>query len=187
MAVSTLLALVTTATAAAAAPAGPTPMSLAPESSVTFEAFQSIGTTKGRFETFTGTFRIDLADVSKTSVELTIDAVSIDTDNGSRDDHLRNEDFFHVEKHPKIVFRSDAVEARAKGQVRVKGKLQIKAKTVPVTLDLQVTPGPDGAVKAFGRLQVSRKRLGIDWEAPFYLPGVKDNVNLTFDLRLRPG
>ncbi len=69
-----------------------------------------ISTVRGAFGKVSGTARIDTQDITKSSVEATIDAASINTNNEKRDAHLRNADFLDVEKHPTITFTSKRVE-----------------------------------------------------------------------------
>lgn len=175
------VALVATSTTA-----GPRPMRLADDSKITFTAHQTFSSTDGRFERFDGDFRIDRAQPSRSQVELRIEAASIDTGNSSRDEHLREEDFFHVAEYPKIVFTSKRITPNREGWVEVSGTLRVKSREVPVDFDMQLDWGEDGSVRARGRLTVSRSKLGLDYEAPFYIPSIKDNVNIGLDVRLVP-
>lgn len=69
-----------------------------------------IATVKGRFGEVSGTIVLDEASLENSSVEVEIDAASIDTRNADRDAHLRSADFFDVENHPKLTFRSRRIE-----------------------------------------------------------------------------
>ena len=64
---------------------------------------------RGAFNEFSGTARIDGANPADSTVELTIQAASIDTRNADRDGHLRSNDFLQMDEYPQIVFRSTAV------------------------------------------------------------------------------
>jgi len=64
---------------------------------------------EGRFTRFSGTVHYDPDDPAASRVEVTIDPASIDTGNDRRDNHLRTEDFFHVEAHPQIMFTSEEI------------------------------------------------------------------------------
>lgn len=175
-----LLAAVATSTASP----GPVAMTLAEGSSVRFTAHQTFSSTEGKFTDFDGRFAIDVDDPSRSSITVRIKVASIDTDNSSRDEHLRNPDFFDVAKHPTMVFTSSDVRSKSKGWVSVKGKLQVKGRAVPVAFDMKLDE-VDGGVRARGRMTLSRKKLGLDYEAPFYIPSIKDNVNVDLDVRLR--
>jgi polyisoprenoid-binding protein YceI len=101
-------------------------------SSVEFHvrSFYGLITVKGSFHQYAGT--LDLG--REPAVELTIDAASLDTNNATRDRHLRSADFFHVEQHPEITFVSDRVQADG-DLLEVSGRLAAAGKEVPVELD----------------------------------------------------
>jgi len=95
-----------------------------------------IATVKGRFGALTGTVRFDGADPATGSVEVSIDVESITTNEAQRDGHLRSPDFFHVEQHPTMTFRSTGVERVEGDEYRVHGELTIRDVTKPITLDM---------------------------------------------------
>ncbi len=161
-------------------------MTLAKGSKVSFTAHQTFSATEGHFKRFEGTFLINRGALEASKITVRIDAASIDTDNGSRDDHLRNPDFFDVKKHPHIVFKSTQITDQGGDRVKVKGTVTVKGKTVPVSFDMKLSWGSDGAVRAKGQMTLSRNKLGITYETPFYAPTLKDNVNLSMDVRLKP-
>ena len=80
-------------------------------SEVSFKIRHLLAKTSGRFTKFGGTIKVDTADISKSSVEVSIDAASINTDNEGRDKHLKTADFFDVEKFPTITFKSTSVKS----------------------------------------------------------------------------
>lgn len=98
-----------------------------------------ISDVKGEFNKVTGKASIDDANLAKSSVEVSIDAASIDTRDQKRDDHLRNPDFLETSKFPTITFKSTKVEGGAEGKVKVTGDLTIKGVTKPVTLEGELT------------------------------------------------
>ncbi|MGH7574379.1 MAG: YceI family protein [Longimicrobiales bacterium] len=79
-----------------------------------------ISTVKGRFAEVSGTVQADEADPTRSSVEIEIEAASIDTRVEQRDQHLRSADFLDVENHPKITFRSRRIEPA--GDERYRGR-----------------------------------------------------------------
>src|SRR6187401_233014 len=65
---------------------------------------------RGQFNEFEGTAVVDGTDLTRSTVQLTIQAASIDTRNEQRDGHLRSNDFLAMEEYPQITFVSTAVE-----------------------------------------------------------------------------
>src|SRR4051812_15025173 len=76
---------------------------------------------RGRFAKYTGTVHLDEADVTKSRVDVVIDAASIDTGVADRDTHLRSADFFDVEKYPTLAFKSSRVERIDDEKLRIHG------------------------------------------------------------------
>ena len=91
----------------------------------------------GFFRDFTGTINYDAKDVSKSSVEFTAKATSVDTGVKGRDDHLRRADFFEVDKFPDITFKSTKVEKSGTGWA-VTGDFTMKGVTKSITLPFNI-------------------------------------------------
>jgi polyisoprenoid-binding protein YceI len=89
----------------------------------------------GRFNKVSGTFTINEKDPSKSKVEVTIDAASIDTNHEARDKHLRSPDFFNVKAFPTIKFVSTKIEKTGDRTGKITGNLTILGVTKPVTFD----------------------------------------------------
>ena len=92
---------------------------------------------RGRFGKWQGTLSLDEQDLSKSQVEVSIDAASIDTNEEKRDGHLRSADFLDTDKFPKLTFKSTKIEAAAGDKLRVTGNLTIRDVTKSVTLDVE--------------------------------------------------
>jgi polyisoprenoid-binding protein YceI len=92
-------------------------------------------TVHGRFTAFSGGIALDMGDPARSSVEVTIEAASIDTGVAKRDDHLRTQDFLHVAQIPHITFASTAVELLDPTQLRITGDLTIHGTTRRVVLE----------------------------------------------------
>ena len=106
----------------------------AKKSTVTFEiSNMKVNTVEGSFTGLKGTVNFDASKLSTSSFEVCIDASSVDTDNTKRDDHLRNEDFFHVEKYPTICFSSTSIKKDGKG-FKATGDLTMLGVTKEVVL-----------------------------------------------------
>ena len=127
-----------------------------------------INTVSGRFDRFSGSFSWDSTAPALTSVDVTIDAASVDTDIERRDNHLRSEDFFFVEKYPTITFRSTNVRRVEGNRFRVLGDLTIRGDTKPVVLDAELTgllrlkSGAEVAAVS-ARTTINRFDYGLAW------------------------
>jgi polyisoprenoid-binding protein YceI len=95
-----------------------------------------ISTQRGRFDRTTGTIVID-REAGKGSIEITIDTPSISTGSPKLDAVLRSDDFFDVEKHPRIVFKSSALELENGMPKRAVGELTLLGVAKPVTLAIE--------------------------------------------------
>ncbi len=121
----------------------------------------------GEFHTFQGTVIYDPAHPEKASVNVSIDASSVDTGNEFRDKDLRSERFFYYEKYPQATFISKKVEKTEKG-LTVTGDLSIRGVTKEITLSVT---GPTAPFPAFGGTKISasatarinRYDYGLTW------------------------
>ncbi len=85
-------------------------------STVKFEISNwSVITVEGTFRGMKGTFNLNTSDLANSNFNICIDAASINTDNEQRDEHLKTDDFFDVEKYPNICFKSTSVTKSGKG------------------------------------------------------------------------
>ena len=137
-------------------------------SSVGFSVTHFFSKVPGSFTIFEGSIQLDPNDLSKGSVDITIDAASIDTNVEDRDKHLRSPDFFDVQKHPKITFKSTSVKKMGPKKAQVAGKLTMHGVTKPVTLEVDVLGfGPDawgGYRSGFqARTTINRQDFGVTW------------------------
>jgi polyisoprenoid-binding protein YceI len=153
-----------------------------------------VSTVRGEFQNVTGTVDIDDKDITKSRVDVTIDAASINTRVQKRDDHLRSPDLFDVQNHPKLTFKSTKVEKAKDGKLLVTGDLSIRGVTKPVTLTVtslsQPAKNPWGGVvrgvTATGR--INRKDFGLTWNKALESGGllVGDDIDLQIDAELNP-
>lgn len=90
----------------------------------------------GAFKTVSGSISFDKEDVTKSSVEITIDAASVDTNDEKRDTHLKSPDFLNAEEFPQITFKSTAIEKTGDKTAKVTGDLTLLGTSKPVTLDV---------------------------------------------------
>jgi polyisoprenoid-binding protein YceI len=136
-------------------------------SNIGFKVRHLVSKVTGRFGGVQGKVLFDTKDVTKSSVDVTIDVNTIATGNDGRDAHLKNPDFFEVAKYPTITFKSSAVKEVAKGQLEVTGTFTMhgvsKVITIPVT-NLGTAPGmkPGSLVAGFeGSLTINRSDYGM--------------------------
>jgi polyisoprenoid-binding protein YceI len=129
--------------------------------------------TLGEFQKYDGTLVLDREDLSKSSIEVSIETASIDTDQDDFDKHLRSADFFDVENHPTMRFKSTRVEDAGEGRLKVTGDFTMLGKTHPVVLDVtmnKVAPHPfRPTIEVAGfsaRTTLDRTQWGMDKYAP---------------------
>src|SRR4051812_10020964 len=92
---------------------------------------------RGRFAKWTGDFAFDEEDISKSKVEVSIDVASVDTNEPSRDAHLRSGDFFDTEAHPTMTFKSRRIEPKGSDVLLVTGDLTLRGVTKEVQLHVE--------------------------------------------------
>ncbi|HEY0715624.1 MAG TPA: YceI family protein [Polyangia bacterium] len=151
-------------------------------------------TVKGHFEKVAGTVNLDEKDPTKSSVEVKIDANSINTREPNRDKHLRSADFFDVAKHPELVFKSTKIEKAGKDKYKVTGDFTMRGVTKPIVLQVNAPNKelknpwgvPTRAVTATGK--INRKDWGLEWNKALEAGGVLvgDEVALDIQLELNP-
>jgi polyisoprenoid-binding protein YceI len=146
---------------------------------------------RGRFTSFSGTVVIDPPHPEATLIDVDIVASSVDTAMPVRDAQVRGEDFFDVERHPTISFRSRGATVLAAGRYTVRGELTIRGISQPVRLDVDVLGrapdvlgNPRLGLRATAKVQ--RAVWGINWNAPVPGGGVAlaDEVALELDVSL---
>jgi len=151
-----------------------------------------ISTVRGQFKGVTGTVTWDDQDISKSSIDVAIDATTVDTSEPMRDKDLKSDKFFDVAKYPTITFKSKKIENVSAGKLKVTGDLTIHGVTKEVVLDVE---GPSNAVKdpwgntrvaASATTKVNRQDYGVKWNANIDGGGVVvgDDVNITIDLEM---
>ncbi len=150
-----------------------------------------ISNVRGEFGKTTGKVSLDEQDLTRSSVEATIDATTIDTRVPDRDNHLKSPDFFDVAKYPTITFRSTMVEPAGQGHYKVLGNLTIKGTTKPVVLEVE---GPTPAIKgmkgetrraAEATTRINRKDFGLNWSKMVEAgPVVGDDVRIELSVEM---
>jgi polyisoprenoid-binding protein YceI len=140
---------------------------------------------RGRFRTFSGQI-VTGADPLDSSVTAEIDLSSIDTGNEQRDAHIRSADFFEVETHPVMTYRSTGVRQHGDGFV-LEGKLTLKGVTRDVPLSLELNgfgPDPYGGTRAgfTATGEINRRDFGVNFTAVMETGGAVVSDKITIHL-----
>jgi polyisoprenoid-binding protein YceI len=151
-----------------------------------------ISTVRGQFQKMTGTVQFDPAEPAKSSVDVTIDAASIDTRQENRDKDLKSKNFFDVETYPTLTFKSKRVVASGPGKLKLIGDLTMHGTTKEVTFEVE---GPTAPIKdqrgtlhagASATTTINRKDFGLLYNRALETGGVMvgDDVNLIIDIEM---
>ena len=146
---------------------------------------------RGGFSGVQGTVVYDPADLSASSVDVTIDKKSLSTGDATRDTHLKSPDFLDVEKYPTITFKSEKISKDGDG-LKVIGDLTMHGVTKEVALNVD---GPTGEQKdPYGNIRVGasattkikRSDFGLTWNAALETGGIMlgDDLKLEVDVSL---
>lgn len=145
---------------------------------------------RGRFDAFSGT--VDVAEpIERSTVDVTIEAASIDTGDSDRDGHLKSGDFLDVETFPQLPFRSTGAHHKDGERWSIPGELTIRDVTEPVELDVEylgVYTDPWGNAKAAftAATELDREAFGITWNQALETGGVLvgKTVKIEIDVQL---
>ena len=164
-------------------------------SEVGFDVRHFFNKVHGKFTDFSGSIVYDPKNLAASSVEVTIRDTSIFTANDRRDNHLRTQDFFWVEKFPTITFKSTkVVPGKDDKHFQVAGDLTMRGVTKPVTLDVEFLGmgpasigGNDLGIQAgfLGTVTIpDRKEYGLVWNKTLDQGGtmLSDDVQLTLNV-----
>lgn len=189
-----VLAATSLAAVAAAAPAAAAETYVIDKvhSEVAFQVRHLMTQVRGRFEDFGGTIVLDLENLANSRVEFRVAAPSINTFNERRDGHLRSEDFFWVEKHPEISFKSSKIEKTGANTYAVTGTLELRGVSKQITLPVEVlgtARDPWGnQVAGFSTATVlDRKEFGFNWNQALDQGGMLlgDEVALSINIEAK--
>ncbi len=163
-------------------------------SEATFQVRHLVTRVRGRFTDFAGTIEADQENPSRSSVKVTIQTASIDTDQPDRDTHLRSADFFKVDEFPTLSFVSTSISPAGGNIYTVVGNLTIcgvtKPVMVPVTF-LGKATDPWGNQRAGfeAEFTINRKDFGLTWNAALETGGflVGDEVRISVSFQAIAG
>jgi polyisoprenoid-binding protein YceI len=181
--------LLTTLLAAAALPAVAAPQKYDIDTSHTQVIFSwnhfGFSNPSASLEKISGDFQLDTADITKSSISVTLPLDGLHTGVPKLDEHLKSPDFFDAAKFPDITFKSTKVEKSGASGLKIVGNLTIHGVTKPVTLDAKINKIGDNPMmkKASAgfdaTVTIKRSEFGVDK----YVPNVSDAipVRITFD------
>jgi len=150
-----------------------------------------ISNVKGKFSGISGVLhRVD-ADHTESSLEVSIDVSTVNTQDAQRDGHLKSPDFFHVEKFPSMTFKSTHIEKKGDG-FAVTGDLTIHGVTKQVVLNVEEVSEPakdpwgNTRIGLTATAKINRKDFGLNWNAPLETGGVLvgDEVKINLEVEL---
>ena len=149
-----------------------------------------ISNVKGEFTAVTGKLELNSSDITKSRVEASIDATTINTREAQRDAHLKSADFFDVEKFPVLIFKSSRISKETVDELAVEGDLTIHGVTRKVVFEVE---GPSAPMKdpwgntrigLSATTRINRKDFGLTWNSALETGGIMvgEDVTITLDV-----
>lgn len=139
---------------------------------------------QGEFHEYDGFFNFDRENPENSKIDVTIKTSSIDMDDKEWDDHMKNEDFFHVEKFPTMTFKSTDIEVSGENTADITGDLTLLGVTKPVTLN--VTHNKSGRHPYSGKyvsgFSATTTLKRSDFGMTYGLPAVGDEVEIILEV-----
>lgn len=146
---------------------------------------------RGVFDKWDGTIALDPAAPANTSVDITIDAASINTKDAQRDGHLRSPDFLNVEQFPSVTFKSTKVEVTGDNTAKLTGDLTIVGVSKPAVLDVEYqgnakSPWGTTSYGFSAHTKINREDWGLTWNAALETGGwlVGKEISIYIELEL---
>jgi polyisoprenoid-binding protein YceI len=145
---------------------------------------------RGRFLRWDGTLALDEQDLSKSHIDVSIEAASISTNDEKRDGHLKSADFLDVAKFPKLTFKSTKVAPAGGDKLKVTGDLTIRDVTKSVTLEVEKLgkakdPWGNNKIAFNGKVVIQREEFGAKWNQALEAGGVLVGKDVEVDLELQ--
>jgi len=150
-----------------------------------------ISNVKGEFNAVTGALKLDGTDITKSRIEASIDAATINTRDAQRDAHLKSADFLDVDKFPVLTFKSTRISKTGDSELAVEGDLSIHGVTRTVVFEIE---GPSAPMKdpwgntrigLSAATRINRKDFGLTWNAALETGGilVGEEVTIALDVQ----
>jgi polyisoprenoid-binding protein YceI len=134
-------------------------------------------TVRGAFQDYEATIVADPTDLTTADIEFRVNVASVDSRNEDRDNHLRSGDFFDVENHPNMTFKSTNIVKKGEGEYDLTGDLTIRGTTRPETFSVSFDgegkdPWGNTKVGFSGEGKIKRSEYGLTWNAALETGGV---------------
>jgi polyisoprenoid-binding protein YceI len=150
-----------------------------------------ISNVKGQFTGLSGALTLDEGDVTRSRIEATIDATSINTRDAQRDAHLKSADFFDVEKFPTLSFKSTSVKRSGDDELAVTGDLTLHGETRSVVFNVEGPTPPakdpwgNTRIGLSATTKINRKDFGLHWNSTLETGGilVGEEITITLDVQ----
>lgn len=162
-------------------------------SEMTFQVRHLLTKVRGRFSEFEGTIEYSDEHPEQSTVNVTIQATSIDTNERDRDTHLRSADFFDIEKFPALTFTSRTITRKGGNAFDLQGDLTIHGVTQPVHFDVEYLgkakdPWGNERIAFEAETTINRKDYGLHWNAALETGGflVGDDVKISLSIQAVP-
>lgn len=155
----------------------------AAHSQINFVAEARLISAHGSFDKWEADVNLDRDKIENSTVKITIDASSINTRVGRRDDHLRSKDFFHVEQYPTITFTSKRVTKAAANKYSVVGDLALHGVTKEIEVPVEMVFYENNRGRFRSTFQINRKDYGITFDSK--MNSIADMVQVQFDINVQ--
>ena len=149
------------------------------DSTVKFYVKASVDLT-GVFQKWTATVTFTSPDLTSGSLDIKVDAASVNTGSGMKDDKLKSKDFFDVKNNPYITFKSTKFVETGPDTISIPGTFTIRGVSKPETLTLTITGKGKGVGSVKGTMAFDRKEFGMNSGIPFIK--IADRVEVDVDL-----
>lgn len=152
-------------------------------STLDFTAVSFLIDAEGTFKSWEGEVMLDREDITKSSVNVSIDVNSIDTRIEKRDEHLKTPDFLDAAKFPKITFKSTKIVKSGDKAFSMTGDLTIHGVTKPVTFPVTIDRLQDNYSRFRAETTVSRKDFGVTYDSK--LNPIEDGIKLKLTINVK--
>lgn len=147
------------------------------ESTVQFKVRNFGFNVTGVFKGLSGSIIFDPARPEASSFDVSVNAASVNTDNGMRDDHLRKPTYFDVEKYPRIRLVSGSIKAARKGMFQFTGQLSLKNHTRDISFPFTAEAADGGGYRFKGAFSINRKDFDVGGTST-----ISDNLDVELDV-----